>query len=66
MNNERKTLQEMVVELLGSGMTQKQLADMAATNQPQIARIKRGQNSEYDLGKRIEAVYLSHIDSSAA
>lgn len=63
---EMKTLQEMVVVLLQSGMTQKQLADLAKTNQPQIARIKRGQNSDYELGKRIEAVYLSHIDSSAA
>lgn len=61
-----KSLQEMVTELLESGMTQPQLADMVGTNQPQISRIKHGQNSEYDLGKRVEAVYIDRIINAAA
>ena len=61
-----KTLQEMVIELLNSGLTQYVLADLAKTNQPQIARIKKGQKSDYELGKRIEAVYLARVKRTAA
>lgn len=50
--------QNMVLALLGQGMTEKCLAEMVETNQPTIHRIKRGAGCKYQLGKRLEALCI--------
>lgn len=61
-----KTLSEMILEMLGHGVKQVEIARLAGTSPEQISRIKTGQKSDYELGKRIEAVYLAHKKKSAA
>lgn len=63
---EIKPVDEMISELLAEGVKQVDIARLAGTSPEQISRLKNGQRPTYELGKRIEAVYLSHIDSSAA
>lgn len=64
--DDTKTLQQMILEMLDHGVKQVTIAQLARTSPEQISRIKNGQKSEYDLGKRIEAVYLDHIEDSVA
>lgn len=52
------TVQTMVLELLDSGMSEGQLANKVDSNQPTIHRIKNGSKTNYELGKKIEALYL--------
>lgn len=61
-----KSVQEMIAEMLDAGFKQIEIARLAGTSPEQVSRMKTGQKPEYELGKRIELVYLSHIRHSAA
>ena len=57
---EIKSVQEMIEELLAEGVKQIEIARLADTSPEQISRMKGGQKPDYELGKRIEIVYLEH------
>lgn len=59
------TAQQMIKELLDSGLSQKGIADQAGTSQANICRIADGQDPRYELGKAIEALYQSRINQAA-
>jgi len=63
-----KTIQEMIVEILSSGMTEAELARLSNTTQPSIHRMKKGETKDpgYTTGKAIESIFLSLNDKSAA
>jgi len=64
--NDIKTVQQMINEMLSEDVKQAEIARLSKTSPEQISRLKNGQKPTYDLGKRIEAVYLNHFDSKAA
>lgn len=52
---------EKITDLLGSGLSQRELAELVGTSQPHICDLrtgKRGKRIGYDLGKRIEQLHL--------
>lgn len=51
------TVQTMVLELLNAGLSEGQLASKVGSNQPTIHRIKNGSKTNYELGKKIEALH---------
>jgi predicted transcriptional regulator len=56
-----KTLREMVVALNEGGFTQDRIAKEVGVTQPTICRIQRGESiGQYDMGKRIELMYVKH------
>jgi predicted XRE-type DNA-binding protein len=52
------TIQEMLAELLRSGLSQRVIADRVGTTQPTINRAARGADVRYVTGKAIECLYL--------
>lgn len=59
------TAQQMIKELLDSGLSQKGIADQAGTSQANICRIADGQDPRYELGKAIEIIYRSRMHKAA-
>ena len=51
------TINEMLVEVLGTGLSEGAVAKKVGCTQPTIHRIKRGARTDYDKGKAIEALY---------
>lgn len=56
----------MIGELLAGGMTEQSIATAVDTSQPTIHRAKNGSNCKYEIGKKIELLYLSHINHREA
>ena len=58
-----KTIQQMTIEILEVGYSEKALGALVGLEQPSINRIKRGVTKEvgYTTGKAIESVYASTI-----
>ena len=51
------TIQEMLAELLRSGLSQRVIADRVGTTQPTINRAAKGADVRYVTGKAIESLY---------
>jgi predicted XRE-type DNA-binding protein len=51
------TIQEMLAELLRSGLSQRVIADRVGTTQPTINRAAKGSDVRYVTGKAIESLY---------
>jgi predicted transcriptional regulator len=49
----------MARKIVEKGFTQKEMADALDSRQSTIHRILKGENCNYDLGKRIEVLYFS-------
>lgn len=49
----------MVGFLISKGYSEAKIANIVDASQPTINRIKNGSRTNYDLGKRIETLYLS-------
>ena len=63
-----KTVKDMIIEIIESGITEPELAKLASTTQPSINRMRHGVTSDttYTTGKVIESIYLERIDRPAA
>lgn len=62
-----QTIQQMLVELIDSGWSQSSLARHLDTNQPTIHRLAViGKEPGYQLGKRIEELYVEELQKKAA
>jgi transcriptional regulator with XRE-family HTH domain len=55
------TVQEMIAALLGTGLSQKAIADLAGTTQPTIHRAAKGAGVLYETGKAIERLYEASV-----
>ena len=51
------TIQEMLAELLQSGLSQRVIAERVGTTQPTINRAAKGADVRYVTGKAIESLY---------
>lgn len=60
------TVQEMIVALVSTGLSQKAIADLAGTSQPTIHRAAKGAGVLYETGKAIEVIYQDKVLSTAA
>lgn len=49
---------DMVGFLISKGYSESRIAEFVGTSQPTIHRIKRGSGTTYEIGKRIENLYL--------
>lgn len=58
------TIQEML-KALRVDMSQSAIAEKVGTSDMQISRCERGQIPNYELGKRIEALYQDRIQVGA-
>ena len=59
----------MVGFLISKGFSEAKIAKIVNASQPTINRIKNGSRTNYDLGKRIELLYLSEqslVDNHSA
>jgi len=54
----------MIGDLLAAGMTEQSIATAVDTSQPTIHRAKNGSNCKYEIGKRIELLYLDRIGTA--
>ena len=52
------TIQEMLAELLRSGLSQRVIAERVGTTQPTINRAAKGADVRYITGKAIEGLYM--------
>lgn len=52
------TIQEMLAELLRSGLSQRVIAERVGTTQPTINRAAKGADVRYVTGKAIEGLYM--------
>jgi predicted transcriptional regulator len=55
------TIQEMLGELLRSGLSQRVIADRVGTTQPTINRAAKGADVRYVTGKAIESLYVQEL-----
>lgn len=53
-------IQEMI-KFLRKDMSQQEIAQKIGSSQAQVQRFERGQVPNYDLGKRIESLYVKRI-----
>lgn len=56
------TIQEMLAELLLSGMSQRDIAQKVGTTQPTINRAAKGSDIRYVTGKAIECLHQQMTD----
>jgi predicted XRE-type DNA-binding protein len=58
------TIQEMLAELLRSGLSQRVIADRVGTTQPTINRAAKGADVRYVTGKAIECLYTQEKEAA--
>ena len=55
---------DMVGFLISKGYSEVKIAKVVGTSQPTIHRIKCGSGTTYEIGKRIESMYLTESGES--
>jgi predicted XRE-type DNA-binding protein len=58
------TIQAMLLYLFEFGMSQTEIALTCGSTQPTISRVAKGATVRYEVGKAIEALYLSKASST--
>lgn len=59
------TIQDMLSELVGLGLSQREIAEKCGTSQPNINRALNGTEPRYELGKAIEKFHKKAMRSAA-
>ncbi|MDU9398366.1 hypothetical protein [Pseudomonas sp. zfem003] len=60
------TIREMLSALRDAGLSQQQIGDLAGVSQPTICRAVRGSDLKYEIGKKIEQLYLRSVPQGRA
>ncbi|MCC4269172.1 hypothetical protein LL254_00430 [Marinobacter nauticus] len=60
------SLAEMLNELMNTGLTQGQIAELVGCSQPTICRALQGSDPGWNRGNKIEALYVERVKTSAA
>ena len=62
-----KTVKDMIIDILDSGMKEDELAKLVGTTQPSINRMRRGVtvDTSYTMGKAFESIYIERTGMSA-
>jgi transcriptional regulator len=53
---------QMINRLICGGLSQQEIATKVKTTQTTIHRISKGSSTSYELGKRIESLYLQNAN----
>jgi predicted transcriptional regulator len=55
------TIPEMLKALCDAGLSQHQIGELTGVSQPTICRAMGGADLKYEIGKRIEQLYLERV-----